>query len=81
MSPDNNKTTEVLMRLLEGSGRVEAKLENIEKAIIKQQKDTVKLEERIKDLENKESKRAGIFIVIIFIVTLGVPFLKELFLR
>jgi len=81
MSPDNNKTTEVLMRLLEGSGRVEAKLENIEKAIIEQQKDTVKLEERIKDLENKESKRAGIFIVIIFIVTLGVPFLKELFLR
>lgn len=80
MTPETN-TTEVLMKLIESSGRVEAKLESIEDKITMQQKDTAKLELRVSELEAKENKRAGIIVVLVFVITLGVPFLKELLLK
>lgn len=80
MTPDT-QTTEVLMKLLEGSGRVEAKLENIESKITQQQYDTAKLENRVADLEKKESKRAGVIVVLVFLITLGVPLVKEFLLK
>lgn len=81
MNTSENSMNEVLMKLVESSGRVEAKLEHIEKTMVSQREDSIRLEERVKNLENKENKRAGIIIVVVFLITMAGPYLKELILK
>lgn len=74
----NNPSTEVLMKLLEHAGRVEAKLEHIEQSLDRQHQDNEKLDLRVTKLEASENKRTGILLTLSALISFSVPFIKEL---